>query len=64
MREATELGVSFARIGLENLLNPQEENDAMEEVNLKDLGLDVAGVGQTEPEDVGWEEPEENVVES
>lgn len=62
VRDATEHGVGFTRIGLEYLLNPPEEDEVMEEVNLKDLGLEVAGVSQTESEDVGLEEPEEDLA--
>ena len=62
MRDATEHGVGFSRIGLENLLNPPKEDEVMEEVNLKDLGLEVAGVSQNESEDVGLEDPEKDLA--
>lgn len=60
VRDATEHGVGFARIGLGNFLNPQEGDEVMKKVNLKDLRLEVASVGHTEPENAFWEAPEED----
>lgn len=43
-RDATEHGARFTRTGLENLLNPEEENNVTEEPTLEDLAREVAGM--------------------
>lgn len=60
VHDATEHGVGVKRIGSEKFSNPQEENELIGKVNLKNLPLAVAGVSQTKPEDVGLEEPEKD----
>lgn len=50
-RDAKEHGAKFTRVGLENLLNPAEEDDVIEELTLEQLGRDVAGTEVEEIED-------------
>lgn len=49
MCDATEHGACFTKIGLDKFLNPQDENEVLEEVNLKGLGLEVTCIIHTEP---------------
>lgn len=54
MRYANEHGVGFTRICSENLLNTPEEDEVMEEVNLKDLGLEFADIIRLNRRTLNW----------
>lgn len=47
-RDATEHGVTFTRLGLENLLCPEEEDDVVEVVSFQQLAYEVAGIPDPE----------------
>lgn len=62
VRDASEHGVSFTRVGIENLLNPEKEDDVTKETTLELLGREVAGmdddlVGEEEADEMIEEEP-------
>lgn len=54
VRNVTEHEVDFIKIGLDNMLRPQENKKVGEKVSLKNSKLEVTGVSKDEPESAGW----------
>lgn len=54
--DATEHSTEYTRVGLENLLNPVDEDVVTEDQSTKQLWREIAGVNNEENEDIVTEE--------